>query len=210
MYVGQMMTKKVITTKPDEMVEKVFQSLIRKKIAHLPVIENKCIVGIISDRDLRKSLINKTKDGRRKPIGKLKVSEVMTKKVITISPDVHVMDAVDLMLNKRIGSLPVIDNGKLAGIVTKDDFLGVFVEMLNVLNSSSTLDVELVDEIDDYQKVQTVLRNHGCNVLSYSASRAGKGDSQVCHFRLELCPVKPVVKDLKKHGVKVVEAYGND
>jgi len=67
-----------------------------------------------------------------------------------------------------------------------------------------------VDEIDDIDSVLSVLKNHRARVLNYSASPRGKNHRQICHFRLRLCPVKPIVRDLKKRGVRVLEAYGED
>jgi acetoin utilization protein AcuB len=109
-----------------------------------------------------------------------------------------------------IGALPVIDQKSLKGIVTKDDLLSVFMEMMRVIESSSTIDVELLDEIDDIDSVLSVLKSHRAKVLNYSATPRGKERRQICHFRLRLCPVKPIVKDLKKRGVRVLEAYGED
>ena len=88
--------------------------------------------------------------------------------------------------------------------------LAVFVEMLRVIQSSSTIDVELVDEIEDVAAVFAVLRKHKASIISYAASPRGKKSHQVCHFRLKLCPVNPIVRDLKKKKVKVLEAYGDD
>jgi acetoin utilization protein AcuB len=184
--------------------------MLKRRIAHLPVIKKGSLVGIVSDRDLRKAIILKKGAKNKKSPSQLKVSEIMTREVLTVDEEMSVVEAVNIMLRMGIGSLPVMVGGKLKGIVTKDDLLTVFVEMLRVIQSSSTIDVELVDEIEDVAAVFSVLRKHKATVMSYSASPRGKNSHQVCHFRLKLCPVNKIVRDLKKKKVKVLEAYGDD
>jgi len=215
MYVGQVMTRKVVTAAPGDHLEKTFRTMVAKRIAHLPVLDKGAsdkgtLVGIVSDRDLRKALANKSGARPAKDPMRMTVSDVMTREVITADPKTHVMDAVSLMLRMGIGALPVLETDRLKGIVTKDDLLVVFMEMLRMIQASSTIEVELLDEVDDVAAVFTVLRKHKCSVLSYSATPAGNNRRQVCHFRLALCPVKPIVRDLKKNGVKVLDAYGED
>lgn len=210
MYAGQVMTRKVVTASPDDTVEKAFTVMLKKRIAHLPIIRKNSLVGIVSDRDLRKALTAGKTVRHKKKGAALKVSDIMTKKVITIDSKLSVVEAVNMLLGLGIGSLLVVDKKKINGIITKDDLLHVFVEMLRVIQSSSTIDIELVDEVDDVDSVFSVLRKHKAKVLSYSAAPRGGNSHQVCHFRLKLCPVRQIVSDLKKKGVKVLEAYGDD
>ena len=216
MYVGQVMTRKVVTTSPGDSLESALGLMVEKRIAHLPVLLKGSLVGIVSDRDVRRAQREKPKKSppSRKNGGTgqpaLLVRDVMTKPVQTATPATPIADAVNLMLRMGIGALPVLDKKSLKGIVTKDDILGVFMEMVRVIESSSTIDVELVDEIDDIDSVMSVLKAHQAKVLNYSATPRGKDRRQICHFRLRLCPVKPIVRDLKKRGVRVLEAYGED
>jgi len=210
MYVGQVMTRRVVTASPDDTIEKAFAAMLKKRIAHLPVIKKGALVGIISERDLRKAIILKKGATNKKISPRLKVSEIMTSEVITADTQMSVTEAVSMMLRMGIGALPVVEGAKLKGIVTKDDLLAVFVEMVRVIQSSAMIDVELVDEIEDTAAVLSVLRKHKASVISYSASPKGKNNYQVCHFRLKLCRVNPIVHDLKKKKVRVLEAYGDD
>ncbi len=210
MHIGQVMTRKLVTTTPETKISTAFNSMVNKKIAHLPVLNrSKELVGIISDRDIRK-VMGAKKGREQEKFDKLKVKEIMTSNVVTVNPGMSVSDAVKIMLRMKVGSLPVVDEGTLSGIVTKDDMLGVFTEMLRVIETTSTLDVELVDEIDDSDAVLSVLRAHKVSIISYSATPPGKNHRQVCHFRLKPCKVMPLVTELKRRGVKVVDAYGED
>ncbi len=213
MHVGEVMTRKVITISPGKKAKDAFELMGQKMIAHLPVVEKSRLVGIVTDRDLRLAVIplKKSKTGKRPSAfpDDHRVKDVMTKKVITIDPGTGVADAVRMMLRLRIGSLLVVVDEKLKGIITKDDLLGVFVEMLRMIQSSSTIDVELADEIDDMDIIQTTLNSHNIKILSCAAT-PGKNSGQICHVRLEPCPVKDIVRDLAKNGVKVLDAFGED
>jgi len=160
MYVGQVMTHKVVTVSPGDVVSKTFKTMLAKRIAHLPVIGGGVLVGITSDRDLRKAII-KTNNRRGANPLEFAVADIMTRDVVTVDTRTHVVDAVNLTVRMGIGSLPVVESGKLKGIITKDDLPSVFVEMLRMIQSSSTIEVELVDEIEDVAAVFSVLQAQG-------------------------------------------------
>jgi acetoin utilization protein AcuB len=214
MQVGQVMTRKVITAGPDDSLKSVSDLMLKHRIAHVPIVDGGRLIGIISDRDFRSFIAPLKKGAKIKkaphdPLA-LNARDVMSDAVITADTGMNVADAVKLMLRLKIGALPVLDRGRVAGIITKDDLLGVFMEMLQALTQSSSLYVELMDEIEDCEAVFSVLKNRKVSVLSYSATPKAGDHRQICHFRLSLCPIKKIVSDLRKKGVKVVEAYGED
>lgn len=210
MHIGQIMTRKVISAKPDTLLSDAFNEMLTAGVNHLPVMEKTKIVGIISDRDLRGCITPSKKNSKKVEIPPMLVSEIMTKDVITADPAMSVYDAVRMMLRLKIGALPVLEKGKLRGIVTKHDLLDVFAQMLGMIQDTSAIDVELVDEVEDCTTVFSVLKNHRAAVVSYSSVPSGKKHNQVCHFRLQVCPVKPIIQELEKRGVKVLDAYGED
>lgn len=85
-------------------------------IGALLVMEGESLQGIISERDLINKLVNKKLDP-----DSVKVSELMTRSVLTVSPDTTVQQAMEIMTEKRIRHLPVLDNGKLVGIISIGD-----------------------------------------------------------------------------------------
>ena len=214
MQVGQVMTRKVITAGPDDSLKSVSDLMLKHRIAHVPIVDGGRLIGIISDRDFRSFIAPLKKGAKIKKVPHdplaLNARDVMSDAVITADTGMNVADAVKLMLRLKIGALPVLDRGRVAGIITKDDLLGVFMEMLQALTQSSSLYVELMDEIEDCEAVFAVLKNRKVSVLSYSATPKAGDHRQICHFRLSLCPIKEIVSDLRKKGVKVVEAYGED
>jgi CBS domain-containing protein len=97
------------------------------RIRHLPVLEGKTLVGILSERDLfRSSLVtalghepSKTRDVMKA----IRIQDVMVRNLITISPEADIKEAVQLMLKHKIGCVPVVADGELLGLVTETDIM---------------------------------------------------------------------------------------
>src|SRR5437773_1077912 len=132
MKVGDLMTVCPITTRPETPVLEARQVMVDKRIRHLLVTDGPKLLGIITDRDIRLNLPS--------PATSLSVWEInyllaqmtaasaMTRAVITISSQRDARDAALLMLDHRIGALPVIDGGTLVGIITETDLLRAFLK----------------------------------------------------------------------------------
>ena len=140
--VKDLMKDSVYTVGPDDMIDRVFFLLHYEKIRHLPVVEKEKVVGIVTDRDLYKALGPKSNSkGIESGQGKVSqhviprmVKNIMHRKVVTIEPNENAGKAAFLMADLRIGALPVIQKGKLAGIITATDILMSYAEQLDYEN----------------------------------------------------------------------------
>jgi acetoin utilization protein AcuB len=134
MIVNELMQQSVYTVRPDDMIDRVFFLLHYEKIRHLPVVEEKKVVGIVSDRDLYKALGPKSRSlGVEQEDGETslhviprKVRSIMRSGVITIGPHEEASKAASMMAKKKIGALPVTQDGELVGIITATDILMAF------------------------------------------------------------------------------------
>lgn len=108
----------VWTATPDEQVREVLQMLIERKIGALPVVEDGKLVGIISERDyIRKVALSDTLS-LDSP-----VSQIMTSRVVVVSPSESLDNCMALMTDKRVRHLPVLDGDKLVGIISIGDLV---------------------------------------------------------------------------------------
>ena len=110
MRVGEVMTQKVETASPEESVGAAFARMRDARIRHLVVLRGRKVVGVVSDRDLGLE-------------GSQSVGEVMTPHVISATPDMTVRKAANLLRGRTIGCLPVLEGGRVLGIVTTTDLL---------------------------------------------------------------------------------------
>jgi acetoin utilization protein AcuB len=133
MKVVDVMTRDVLSITPSETVGQADELMAENRIRQLPVMEDRALVGIITDRDLRSFLSRSLLSGpeeREKALG-TQVSDVMTTNPVTLSSDDELQDAVEILLEEKIGGIPVIDEGEgLVGIVTYVDVLRCFLNRL--------------------------------------------------------------------------------
>ncbi|MEK9628798.1 MAG: CBS domain-containing protein [Nitrospinota bacterium] len=136
MKVKELMSKNPITVNPNDNLDRVFFLYNFENIRHLPVVENNKLVGILSDRDLKKILGPKKNfvvnpDGTTVKLSTRKVKNIMRRGVITVEPEQRAADAAAIMAKRKIGALPVVHKNKLVGIITATDILKAFVKLCN-------------------------------------------------------------------------------
>lgn len=135
MKVSQLMNRDLITIAPDDSVEQAVKLLRRNGVRHLLVMKKNALVGIISDRDVKRALDPQKTKKKVMNLGGLYfllepilVEEIMTPDPITIGPDAEVHHAAWIMVERRFGALPVVENNKTIGIITESDLLRYFAE----------------------------------------------------------------------------------
>jgi CBS domain-containing protein len=126
------MTREVITIAPTESCQKALLMMHSAGINHLPVIDRDRLVGILTERDIQRRAPEQrrpSEPGSRKHLLALaNVGGVMTYAPATVSPRTPLRQAIHLMLERRIGSLPVVDRGRLIGIFTTRDAIGLLAD----------------------------------------------------------------------------------
>ena len=135
MIVQEIMSPAPWSTSVTSSVRHVLTLLAEADIRHLPILENGSVVGIISDRDLRPVTAladaNKDPEALRQAMEQ-PASSVMSSGVVTANPETDVADVIDLMIEHRIGAVPVVesDSAKLVGIVSYVDALRAARDLL--------------------------------------------------------------------------------
>jgi len=125
--VSQWMTKQVLAVEVYDSIGIARRIMSKHRVNQLPVLDGDKLVGIVTDRDIRDAYPTSILIGHAKEIDKFAdsytVEEVLTFNVMTVRPDTPLINAVKLLRRHRIGSLPVVKNGKLLGIITRSDVL---------------------------------------------------------------------------------------
>ncbi len=131
MNVRDIMTTEVVTLKVDEELSLASDIMTLARIRHLPIVEGNRLVGIISQRDLFKaslaSVIDYDYQVARTHLKAVTLEEIMIKDIVTITPNTKIHDAGRIMLAKKIGCLPVVEDGALVGMLTESDIMEYYV-----------------------------------------------------------------------------------
>src|SRR5262252_8628964 len=132
--VGGMMQTQVITATPDMALADVQRLMRDHHIRHVPVVSGKRLVGIMTDRDVREAspspATTLTRGETAYQMATTPVKQCMTQDVVSIGPDMDMVQATRLLLQRQYSCLPVVDNGTLVGIITEMDCLRAFLDSL--------------------------------------------------------------------------------
>lgn len=123
MVVRTRMSRPVVSIRQDADFQQALALMQQKRLRRLPVLDaDGCLAGIVVERDLLMA-------ANRFAGSHVELSEFMTHNVVTATPDMTLKQVAGMMLELRIGGLPVIENGELVGIITESDIFKRFVEL---------------------------------------------------------------------------------
>ncbi len=131
MKVQDIMATELVTLHVDEELSLASDIMNLARIRHLPIVEGERLVGIISQRDLFKaslaSVMGYDYAETRDHLKSVAIREAMVKEVVTVEPDAGIQEAGRIMLEKKIGCLPVVQGGRLVGMLTETDIIRCFL-----------------------------------------------------------------------------------
>src|SRR5262247_731458 len=127
MQVREIMSKDIEVVDRNDNLRSVEERMATKQLRHLPVLEHGEVVGLVTQRDLFKAAMSSAMGYGEKAqqafLQSVLVKEIMVYPVVTVTPETSVAEATDVMMQRGIGCLPVVEKEKLVGIVTKTDLL---------------------------------------------------------------------------------------
>jgi acetoin utilization protein AcuB len=210
-FMREMIQRTPVTIGPEESFFEARKLIQDKGIRHLPVVDKKNkLVGIVTDRDIRQAgpsdATSLTVNEINYLLAKLKVSSFMTpsEKLITISPDTLVEEAVELMHDKKIGCLPVVEDGKLYGIFTETDALALLVDLFGVKQKGTRLTIALEDKPGELCDISEIFKKHNVNVISITSPSFIVDGKRLSAIRIRTEDYKVIVQDLEKAGFPVL------
>jgi CBS domain-containing protein len=125
MRVSEIMTNAAVTDQPDDTLGQAALKMWRQQTGSLLVMDGEDLVGILTERDVLKAMATGTN------AQETRISEVMTKDLVTVGPQTSLREAAKIMADRWIRHLPVMDGGKLVGVISQRDLAGVLAGALN-------------------------------------------------------------------------------
>lgn len=210
MLVRETMTPDPIVVHPDTSFGDAMELLRTKRIRRLPVVDDKgALVGIVVEKDLLKAAPSPatTLSVYEIPylLSKLKVKEIMTKRVITVEEDWPLEEAARVMVEHKIGCLPVVHGNKVIGIITETDIFRAMTLALGGEPQSLRVMVQVPDQKGELAKLSSQVAQLGGDIRSL-VTLVGK-ESRQGEITMKVLGVKreELVPALEKSGIRVVD-----
>lgn len=134
MLVREYMKTQVTSMQESESLLDATMIFVRSSFRHLPVLRGNQLVGIVTERDVKQFaphlLTRMTPEEYNQVLETTPISRVMTRDPFILRPEQPVFDAAKLLYSKKVGCLPVVENGELVGIISTTDMLGLLVQLM--------------------------------------------------------------------------------
>lgn len=210
MLVRKKMNTDVVTISRDDRMTLAKKILAEKKIRHLPVVDGKKLVGLITNMDIRKAEASPATSLDIREINylldRIKASEIMTRKVVTISPEHSVEDAATIMHEKKIGCLPVLENGNLVGMLTENDVMQFVIEVMGMEEKGTRMEILVDDKPGPLAELTRIIKEHNVNIISLITDKGAEPEKRVVTFKLRTFYFEPIRQALEAAGFKVLYA----
>lgn len=212
MFVGDRMSKDLITAGPEMTIFEAQKLMVEKSIRHLPVIDGAGkLIGIVSDRDMRDSMPSTL---LKKPdyditlgkIGNHPIGDIMTKNPMAIYAYYTLQDTLLVMQQRKVGALPVIDEeGYLKGILSTRDLLKAFVNIMNIDEPGSLLCIQVEEQRGQMKKIVDIITKENISLGSVLVARFWNKDKRAIFPYLLTNNVINVKKRLLEAGFELID-----
>ena len=180
MLVKNWMSKEVITVNADYSMADATRIIKENNIGMLPVMKKDKLVGVITDRDLKRASASDASSLEIHEllylISKIKIKEIMTKNPITVPPDLTVEETAEILVKNKISGVPVVDDhGRVVGIITQDDLFMVMISLIGLSERGIQFAFQLEDRPGSIKEVTDIIRKYGGRMASILSSYDGVG-----------------------------------
>lgn len=208
MKVRERMTRDVKTVGMDTSLTDAFKIMKESSIRRLPVMEKGKLVGIVTLSDLNHAAPSSATTLSIHELNyilvKTKIKDILPKKqnLITISSDSYIETAAKVMRQNNVGALPVIDDGKLVGIVTETDMFDALIDILGVTKMHSRIDISAVDRPGSLAEIINIIAKKGVNIINSVVYEQKNHEFKII-LRIETTNCDLIVDEINKAGYKV-------
>ena len=209
MQVKDRMTPDPVTIIDDASFEDALHLMKEKKIRRMPISsKDGRLIGIVAEKDMRTAspsgATSLSVHEMHYLLFKLKVRDVMTKRVITVDDDCPLEEAARIMVDHRVGCLPILKEGRLAGIITETDIFRTFVEILGGREKGLRLTLDVTEGKGVLAAIANeILRNNG-NILSLATFFCKDETERIITVKVTEAPKEALLEGLNAAGVKVL------
>jgi acetoin utilization protein AcuB len=199
MIVGKHMTRNPTVIGPVDSLSSAQEKMRSGDFRRLPVVLDGRLIGIVTDRDLRRCT---------GLLEKVKVNAVMTEILVTVSPNDTIEKAAQLMLKHKIGGLPVVEENKLVGVITTSDLLQTFLDVMGASEEGTArIDFLTGGKEVNLTDASKVLQEQGAEILGLGTHREKWDGESIFYLRLRSTDPNRLAEILKRRGFTVVGVH---
>lgn len=212
MFVSKSMTKKLISVTGEANILEVGNIMKDNKIRHIPVVDNADIlVGMVTDRDIRSAMPSVASENfdskkERDKLSGLKVKEIMTTDLVTVSPFYTLQDVLLLFEKYHYGAFPVIDENRvLKGIISIRDLLRAFGHVMGIGNPGALLGIVADDKVGQMKKIVDIITAENISMGSILVARHWEEGKRAVFPYLLTHNIIRVKKMLQEAGYEILD-----
>lgn len=212
MFVSKSMTHKVVTIGKDAGILQARELLNQHKIRHLPVVdENRRLIGIVTDRDVRSAMPSVMLDDfhsreERQRLAHLTVEAVMTPNPLTVRPDHTLQDVLLLIQEAKVGALPVVDDqGVLKGIIGVRDLLDAFTHVMGIGQPGTLLGILVEEKVGQLKRIVDAITEENISFGSVLVARHWESDKRAVFPYLLTVNVSRIKRKLTEMGFTLID-----
>lgn len=201
MIVARWMTKEPIAVESNDNLAAARHKMDKGNFHRIPVIDGGKLVGIVSDRDLRQHVGS---------LEHVKVNAAMAATVVTVTPATMIEQAAHLLVKHKIGGMPVVDQGRVVGIITATDLLRAFAEVLGASEEGvARIDLALPGDPGEVATVAQLVASENGEILGMGTYRGEpeEGRGQVLYVRLRSADAQRVARMLNEKNFTVLSIH---
>jgi len=208
MKVRDIMSTNVVTVTEKTLVNDAKQIMEAHRIRRLPVMKKDKLVGLVTKHMLLEAAPSPATSLNiwelNYLLAKMTVKEVMVKNPFTISPDIPVEEALQLGQDKGFGAFPVVEDGRLVGVVTESDLVRMMTRVLGVRDKGKKIDIKASAQFGTMKRIMDILDSRKTALLSMMTLPPEEGENDwLVMLRVRSEDAEPVAKELERSGFNV-------
>ncbi|HMK37336.1 MAG TPA: CBS and ACT domain-containing protein [Desulfomonilaceae bacterium] len=206
MLVKYWMKKDVITIDVNDSMHQAISQMKQHKISMLPVVKNGKVVGVLTDRDVKRASASDATSLEIHELiyllSQIQIKEIMTTKPVIVPPNYTLEETAAVLLKNNISGVPVLDGDHLVGIITESDLFRAFISMSGLEKRGVQFAFRLEDRAGSIKEVTDIIRQYGGRLVSILTSyeRAAEGcrNVYVRSYGLDRAVLPQVIEDLRR------------
>jgi acetoin utilization protein AcuB len=210
MIIERRMTRNPVTASPEMSVAEASALMKREKVHRLPVLDkDRKLVGIISEKDILYASPSPVSTlsihEMAYLLSQLTVKKLMTRDVVTITKDTTVEEAARLMVDQDLSSLPVLEDGKLIGIVSKSDLFKILLELFGARHYGVRMSFLVEDKPGAIAGISSVLSSNGVDIIAFGTFMGTDSTNAVCTIKMQGISMSKAVDLVKPLVMEVLD-----